>query len=79
MKNKIEKGLVLSSILIVLSLGIAFAEIDANNTIIQNESTNQTMNDTINQTMNDTINQTMNDTLNTTNPFENAKGRPSRR
>lgn len=62
MTNKLTCGLVLFSVLMALTFGVAFAEMgssektqkDAMNKTPINESLNKTMNKTMNQTMNET-------------------------
>ncbi len=64
MKNVKGTAIVLFSVLLVLALGMAMAEL------------NQTANATMNQTTNATMNQTANVTNNATNTFKNVKGIP---
>ncbi len=69
MTSKIASGLVLFSLLMALSLGVAFAEkekaVSTGNTTLKNNTTmNESMNKTLNQTMNKTLtNETMNETI----------------
>jgi predicted PurR-regulated permease PerM len=92
MKEKIAIGLVLFSVLLVLSLSVTFAEMPNNQTaknlteknasinetinLTMNETINLTTNETINLTTNETINLTMNVTQNVTEYFKNTKGEP---
>jgi hypothetical protein len=66
--SKIASGIVLFSLLMALSLGVAFgmSEVAVTENETMNESVNVTMNETINATMNETINATMNETINAT-------------
>jgi hypothetical protein len=67
--SKIASGVVLFSLLMALSFGVAFAEkenatnvsIAENNTSV-NVSINQSLNKTINATINETLNETLNET-----------------
>jgi len=63
--SKIASGVVLFSLLIALSFGVAFAEKEnATNVSVaeNNTSVNVSINESLNQTINATINETLNET-----------------
>jgi len=62
--SKITSGIVLVSLLMVLSLGVAFAESEVaeSENLTENLTENVTLNETMNATMNETINATMDET-----------------
>jgi hypothetical protein len=55
--SKITSGIVLFSLLMALSLGVAFAESEV--AVTENETMNESMNESVNATMNATMNETM--------------------
>jgi len=66
--SKITSGIVLVSLLMVLSLGVAFAESEVaeSENLTENLTENVTLNETMNVTLNETMNATMNETINAT-------------
>jgi|GEM_PF-713857 hypothetical protein len=66
--SKMTSGIVLFSLLMALSLGVAFAESEvvATENATENATVNETANVTINETVNATINATINNTENVT-------------
>ncbi|MDD4162191.1 MAG: hypothetical protein PHW87_06895 [Methanothrix sp.] len=71
--SKIASGIVLFSLLMALSLGVAFAESEvAETNVTENVTINVTENVTINATENVTINATENVTVETTEVKEDA-------
>ncbi|NMC10417.1 MAG: hypothetical protein GYA39_05510 [Methanothrix sp.] len=63
--SKIASGVVLFSLLMALSFGVAFAEKEdaANVSVAENNtSVNVSINESLNQTINATINETLNET-----------------
>ena len=66
MTNKLTCGLVLFSVIMALTFGVAFAEMSSGEKT-QKEPMNKTpINESLNKTMNKTMNQTMNQTMNET-------------
>ncbi|MCJ7444000.1 MAG: hypothetical protein MUO26_05640 [Methanotrichaceae archaeon] len=61
MLNRFTYGLVLFSVLMALSFGIAFAEMGASEAT-QKDTINKTTNESLNKTTNETLNITINET-----------------
>ena len=68
--SKITSGIVLFSLLMALSLGVAFAESEV--VAVENATENATLNETANITINDTVNATINETVNATESVAEA-------